>query len=200
MSHDAVLMATFLNGLVSIDIPNLVLKEEFARIFHQRQKGCNKNFLVISNGLALPVVQLQWLAQPNSNPAYQKCLVIGVLSLSVPGSCRRSKLARRSCLLLRFLLEQVDIEWIFAWQSYLVQSTGHILEESISFGPAGLTAVDTCCSQHSGRTQMCKEHSHCEKISVDSLWVAFSESTKHCIDMLNELFIQAFAFIHQCLV
>ena len=114
MSHDAVLMVTFLNGLVSIDIPNLVLKEEFARIFHQRQKGCNKNFLVISNGLSLPVVQLQWLAQPNSNPAYQKRLVIGVLSLSVPCSCRRSKLARRSCLLLRFLLEQVEIEWIFA--------------------------------------------------------------------------------------
>lgn len=78
--------------------------------------------------------------------------------------------------------------------------TGHIFEESISFWPTGLTTVDTCCSQHSGRTQMCKEHSHCEKISVDSLWVAFSESTKHCVDMLNEFFIKAFAFIHQCLV
>ena len=38
------------------------------------------------------------------------------------------------------------------------------------------------------------------KIIVDSLWVAFSESAKHCIDMLNECFIQAFALIHQCLV
>ena len=88
-------------------------------------KRLQQKFLVISNGLALPVVQLQWLAQQNSNPAYQKCLVIGALSLSVPCSCRRSKLARRSCLLLRFLLEQSEIEWIFAWQSYLVQSTGH---------------------------------------------------------------------------